>query len=128
MVNDLYNWFCATNKTKYLIIRPPHRPCNLENYHICINNARLRRVGNNCSESSTKFRGIYIDECLTWRYHVAHVNSTISRAIFDIKQLKFTVPLSLLKTLYFALIPGINPTTCFIWHTCMGKCWFENLT
>ena len=56
VVNDLYNWFCANklslnaNKTKYLIIRPPHRPCNLENYHICINNTRLSRVGNNCSE------------------------------------------------------------------------------
>ena len=68
VVNDLYNWFCANklsldaNKTKYLIIRPPHRPCNLENYHICINNTRLSRVGNNCSESSTKFLGIYIDE------------------------------------------------------------------
>ena len=110
VVNDLYNWFCANklslnaNKTKYIIIRPPHRPCNLENYHICINNTRLSRVGNNCSESSTKFLGIYIDECLTWRYHAAHINSKISRAIFAIKQLKFTVPLSILKTLYFALI------------------------
>ena len=94
MVNDLYNWFCANklslnaNKTKYLIIRPPHRPCNLENYHIYTNNTRLSRVGNNLSESSTKFLGIYIDECLTWRYHVACVNSKISRAIFAIKQLK----------------------------------------
>ena len=35
------------NKTKYLIIRPPHRPCNLENYHIYINNTRLSRVDNN---------------------------------------------------------------------------------
>ena len=65
----------------------------------------ISHVGNNCSESSIKFLGIYIDhECLTWRYHAAHINSKISRAIFAIKQLIFTVPLSILKTLYFALI------------------------
>ena len=44
MVNEevllLGIWFYA-NKTKYLIIRPPHRPCNLENYHICNTNTRL---------------------------------------------------------------------------------------
>ena len=44
-------------------------------------------------------------QLISWRYHAAHINSKISRAIFAIKQLKFTVPLSILKTLYFALIP-----------------------
>ena len=32
------------------------------------------------------------------------MNSKISRAIFAIKQLKFTMPVEILKTLYFALI------------------------
>ena len=36
--------------------------------------------------------------------NVAHVNSKICRTIFAIQQSKFTVPLSILKTHYFALI------------------------
>ena len=66
---------------------------------------------------------IYIDECLTWRNHVAYVNSKMFRAIFAIKQLKFTIPLSILRTLLC-----INPTTSFVWNTCMGKCYFSNIT
>ena len=42
---------------------------------------------------------IYTDECLTWRNHVVYVNSKMFRAIFAIKQLKFTIPLSILRTL-----------------------------
>ena len=48
--------------------------------------------------------GIHIDDFLTWKKHIAQVNSTISRTIFAIKQLKFTMPVDILKTLYFALI------------------------
>ena len=116
-----YKLLFNANTIKYLIIRSPHRPCNVEHYHIYINNTRLSRVGNNCSESSTKFIGRYIDECLTWRYHVAHVNSKISRAIFDINQLKFTVPLSILKTLYFTLIQPHLSYGIFAWGNAGSK-------
>ena len=39
--------------TEAKIIRHPHRPCNLEKYHICINNTRLTPRIN----SLEKFRG-----------------------------------------------------------------------
>ena len=109
-VHDLFNWFCANklslnaNKTKYIVIRPHQMQSNFEDKFLWINNVPLERIGNNFRESSTKFLGIHIDEFLTWKKHIAQVNSKISRAIFAIKQLKFTMPVEILKTLYFALI------------------------
>ena len=109
-INNLYKWFCANklslnaNKTKYIIIRPQQRRCSLTNLNLYINNIALNRVGKNCKESSTKFLGIYIDEFLTWKTHIAHLNSKLSRAIFALKQLKYTLPTDTMRTLYFALI------------------------
>ena len=41
---------------------------------------------------------------LTWKHHIANVNSKISRALFSIKQVKNILPVSMLNKLYFALI------------------------
>jgi hypothetical protein len=109
-VNNLFNWFCAnklslnSTKTKYIVIRPNTKQLNLNRYQLKINGTPLSRVGNNCKETAIKFLGIYIDECLTWKKHLAHVNTKIARAIYSIKQLKHVFPCNNLRTLYFALI------------------------
>ena len=108
--NNLFNWFCANKlslnpgKTKYIVLRPQHRQCDLNKYTLLVNGSPLNRIGKNCKETSIKFLGIYIDESLSWKPHISHVNSKISRALFSIKQLKNTFPSSSLLTLYFALI------------------------
>ena len=51
-----------------------------------------------------KFIGITIDESLSWKQHVSSISSKISRALFAIKQLKFTLPKESLLTLYFSLL------------------------
>ena len=108
--NKLFNWFCANKlslnpgKTKYIVLRPQHRQCDLNKYTLLVNGSPLNRIGKNCKETSIKFLGIYIDESLSWKPHISHVNSKISRALFSIKQLKNTFPSSSLRTLYFALI------------------------
>ena len=43
-------------------------------------------------------------EHLTWKYHLRHINSTISRVLFSIKQVKHISPVESLRTLYFAPI------------------------
>ena len=109
-VNDLYVWFCANqlslnaNKTKYILIRPKQSHCNLEGLNLMINGDLLQRVGDGCHESSTTFLGIYLDEFLTWKYHIKHVKNKISRALFAIKQVKHVLPYDILRTLYLALI------------------------
>ncbi len=108
--NDLYQWFCSNklslnaNKTKYIVLRPKHMRGNLSQHSIYIDNAEIDRIGNDCNEQSTKFLGMYIDEHLTWKRHIAEVTKKVSRALFSIKQVKHILPLDSIRTLYFALI------------------------
>ena len=85
-------------------MRPHQMQSKFEDKFVWINNVPLERISNNCRESSTKCLGIHIYQFFTWKKHIAQVNSKIARAIFAIKQLKFTMPVEILKTLYFALI------------------------
>ena len=109
-INELYDWFCANklalnaNKTKYIVINPKRSGCNFTDLKIKIAGVSLERIGVSCKDYATKFLGIYIDESLTWKKHLSHVNSKISRAIFSINQVKHFLPYDSLRTLYFALI------------------------
>ena len=114
-INKLYKWFCANklslnaNKTKYIVIRPKHRRCDLDNMNVLINYIPLNRIGQNCVDTSVKFLGICIDEHLTWKNHIQQVNCKISKAMFAIKQVTNLLPGSLLRKLYFALVhPHLN--------------------
>lgn len=108
--NDLFTWFCANRlslnagKTKYIIIKPRQKQCDLSGLSICINNTPLTRIGKNCAEEATKFLGILIDENLSWKQHVAFLNNKISRTLFIIKQVKHFLPCESLMTLYYSLI------------------------
>ena len=124
-IKSLYEWFCANklalnaSKTKYIILRAPHTRCQDANLDIHIGNTALEKIGSHSHEQSTKFLGLVIDEHLTWKNHLAHVNKKISGALFSIKQAKNILPKASLRTLYFALI---EPRTPFVWNFGMGKC------
>ena len=109
-INELFSWFCANklslnaNKTKYIVIRPKHKKCDLNGLNISIDNIPLIRIGNDCDEKAAKFLGLFIDEHLTWKHHIAHVNTKVSKILFLIKQAKNILPKDSLRTLYFALV------------------------
>ena len=73
-INKLYHWFCANTlmlnatktkkKTKYIIIKPNQRKCNVVNMSLEIGGTQLMRIGNDCTESATKFLGLNIDDSL----------------------------------------------------------------
>ena len=75
-------------------------------------------IGNDCDEKSSKFLGIIFDENLTWRDHVSHVNKKISRALFSIKQVRNTLPVEFLRTLYYSLVHS----DLTYWFDSMGEC------
>ena len=54
--------------------------------------------------TSCKFLGITLDESLSWRKQLSSINSKISKALFIIKQVKFSLPIESLHTLYFSLL------------------------
>ena len=109
-INELYDWFCANrlslnaNKTKYIVIRPKHNRHDISHYSVHIGNTTLSRIGNDCTEKSTKFLGMHLDENLSWKYHINEINKKISKSLFFLKQVKKMLPLDSLKTLYYALI------------------------
>jgi hypothetical protein len=78
--------------------------CNLTGHDIFIQNTKLNRIGNDCNEKTIKCLRIYIDENLTWKYHLTNINKKISNSLFAIKQVKRVLPYSCLKTLYYSLI------------------------
>ena len=109
-IKGLYDWFCSNRlslnpvKTKYIVLRPRHMKHNLSEYSIQIGNTVLSRIGNDCTEKSTKFLGMHLDENLTWKLHINETNKKVSKTLFSIKQLKNTLPVESLRTLYFALV------------------------
>ena len=61
-------------KTKYIALRPRHMKQNISEYSIQIGNTVLSRIDNDCTEKSTKFLGMYLDENLTWKLHIHETN------------------------------------------------------
>ena len=112
--NKLFNWFCANRlslnpqKTKFIIIKPSKAKFDLNGLNLLINGIPLERIGVGCKESS-KFLGVILDESLTWKQHINHINTKITKSLFAIKQVKHILNTDSLKILYSALIqPHIN--------------------
>ena len=63
-INNLFTWFCANklslnaNKTKYILIRPKQKRCDLSTLNI--NNMVLNRIGHDCEEKAAKFMAIFL--------------------------------------------------------------------
>jgi hypothetical protein len=121
LVNSLFKWFCSNRlslnptKTKYIVIRPPSLKGDLSQKQIMIENTLLYRIGKNCDEKAAKFLGILIDENLTWKYHLSHINKKVSRALFSLKQVKHFLPKQCMKTLYYSLIHSHLSYGILVW-------------
>ena len=51
-----------------------------------------------------KYQGVLIDSKLSWKYHITHITTKISKTIGIIARLRHLVPTSTLITLYRSLI------------------------
>lgn len=50
------------------------------------------------------FLGVNFDETLSWKIHIDKLINTVSKALFVLNKVKRYIPVSALKSLYFALI------------------------
>jgi hypothetical protein len=105
---EVCNWFKANklsvnaSKTNYMILGTP-KMTSIQETEITLDNTKLERV------QSTKFLGVLIDECLTWKQHIDCISKTISRNIGVMNKLKHCVPDRILHTLYCTLVlPYLN--------------------
>ena len=65
---------------------------------------------------STKFLGLFIDEHLSFRYHVDHVVNKISKSIGLLFKLNYYLPRNILLTLYNTLVLPYLNYGIIIWH------------
>ena len=99
----------------YMILGTPHMTSRKtsDNSNIVLNDTILERV------KVTKFLGVLIDECLTWKNHIDCISKTISRNIGVMNKLKHSIPHCILRTLYCTLIlPYINYGILIWGNTC----------
>ena len=74
--------------TKHYLIRPKYKQDDLNAYSLKIGDMNLTRVGNDCEVKYVKFLGLLIDENLTWKGHINHVNQKISKSLYMLNQVK----------------------------------------
>ena len=120
-LKEVSNWFKANklsvnaSKTNYMVLGTPHMTSVKvrKDLNVSLNNTTLERV------RFTKFLGVLIDECLTWKQHIDCVSKTISRNIGVMNKLKYPIPGRILHTLYCTLITPYLNYGILIWgNTC----------
>ena len=120
-LREVSNWFKVNklsvnaSKTNYMILGTPHMTLVKvrKDLNVSLNNTTLERV------RFTKFLGVLIDECLTWKQHIDCVSKTISRNIGVMNKLKYSIPGRILHTLYCTLITPYLNYGILIWgSTC----------
>ena len=120
-LNKLNEWFKANRlcinvkKTKYILFRPSSTFPKSLNEHIYLNDMEVEQIGNYKNEKFFKFLGIYIDETLSWKYHIEKVCSKLSRANYIMNKIKKILLKSSLRTLYSTLIQSHINYGLIIW-------------
>ena len=66
-------------------------------------------------ESVTKFLGVFIDENLTWKYHIEHVCNKVSKSIGIIYKSRNILSKRLIKQLYFSFIHSYLNSANIAW-------------
>ena len=116
-LNKLSFWFKCNklslnaDKTNYIVFHNPRKHLNLDEIKLTVEEANINNV------LVTKFLGVYIDQHLTWAYHINYISKKISLHSGIIRRLSWFLPSKVLLTLYFSLIyPYINYCN-FVWCT-----------
>ena len=111
-LENLNLWFQANKlslnvkKTKYIVFG--HNNRNLD-IHVKINNEEIERV------QAVKFLGIFIDNELSWKPHISHIETKISRSLGIFYKIQNKVSDDVKLMLYKTLILPHMMYCCSIW-------------
>ena len=100
-----------------MILGTPHMTSikTRENLNVILNDTILERV------KVTKFLGVLIDECLSWKNHIDCISKTVSRNIGVMNKLKYSIPHRILHTLYCTLISPYLSYATLIWGKTVSR-------
>ena len=108
------------SKTNYIIFRPKQKSISM-NLPILFDTKPLKRV------NVVKFLGIFINENISWKYHIDHVCNKISKSIGIISRSRFVLStrtkLSLYYTLIYPYISYCNIVWSSTYATSLNRIW-----
>ena len=85
------------DKTKLILFKPRQKRASVQ-IRIKLNNKKIEQV------KETIFLGVVLDECLTWRSHIAFIANKISKSLGIIHKASFFLNKQSLWILYFSMI------------------------
>ena len=85
------------NKTHFMIFKTKNRTFS-QRMSITIDGQQIEQV------KYTKFLGLFIDEELSWKYHINHVTMKISKLTGIIAKARHYLPLKTLQNIYYTMI------------------------
>ena len=109
LVYYYYNWLIANKlslnikKSNFVIFRPRQKKLNHQVNLKVFDHHNNSFISLEC-KNYVKYLGVLIDENLSWKYHIAHIASKISKTIGIIASLRHFVPLNTLHHIYISLI------------------------
>ena len=112
----LSDWFAANQlslnsaKTRYILFSQKEPPTELK-----IQGKEIQRVHEKGEEKAFKLCGVFIDENLTWKHHINHVKSKVSKSIAYICISKRSLTREVKILLYKALVESHLNYCLTIW-------------
>ena len=108
-LSNVYDWLIANKlslnikKSNFVIFRPRQKKLNYE-VNLKVIDSQTNTYISLERKNYVKYLGVLIDETLSWKYHIIHLASKISKTIGIIARLRYFVPLATLHHLYISLI------------------------
>ena len=116
MLEVLSDWLAANQlslnsaKTRYILFSQKEPPEELK-----IQGNAIKRVFDKGEEKAFKLCGVFIDENLTWKYHVNHIKSKISKSIAYISTSKRSLTKEVKILMYKALVESHLNYALTVW-------------
>ena len=108
-LSNVYDWLIANKlslnikKSNFVIFRPRQKKLNYE-VNLKVIDYQTNTYISLERKNYVKYLGVLIDETLSWKYHIIHLASKISKTIGVIARLRYFVPLATLHHIYISLI------------------------
>ena len=103
----IQEWFSSNKltlnikKTKFMIFFPENQAQTYPN--LAMGSSLISRAGSGLEEQAIRFLGVWVDETLSFKHHIAKIKIKLSLAIYQLAQCKNNTPLSIKLGVYHSL-------------------------
>ena len=112
---ELNHLMLNSAKTNFVIFHRDRKILPDEDYTVLVNGNRIKR------QSSSKFLGVILDECLNFKEHVCHLSCKLSKYVPLLYKVRPSLDSKCLKMLYYSLVQS-NLLYCIsAWGGCKNN-------